>query len=118
MAEASLEVEVSIVSPADVVLVSGLDNVTDPATAKAAKLGRDYAICGAVAGSEMGGAICDEGAVSGEGGATRYVDTVTVPGMGDAIGIDSAMQIRRPCGFVIGQSYQGRGASPLRRYLA
>jgi hypothetical protein len=69
----------SVVAP-----VSGLDDVTDPATANAAKLGRDDAMCGTVEGPERGGAFCDESMVSGGGDATRYVDTA--PGMGDAIG--------------------------------
>ena len=66
----------------DVVLVSALDDVTDPATANTTKLGRDYAICGAVAGPEIGGVFCFEGMVSGGGDATRtrYVGTVSVMG--------------------------------------
>ncbi len=48
---------VSIAS--DVAQVSRFDDVTDPATANAAKLGRDGQIYGAGAGPEMGGAFCD-----------------------------------------------------------
>ena len=109
-AEASLEVGMSIDS--DVVSVSGLDDVTDPATANAAKLGRDDAICGTVAGPAMGGAFCDESTVSGEGDATRCVDIV--PGMGDAIGNANPKAMRvcdRP-------KLPRAGSSPLLRNLA
>ncbi len=63
---------------------SGFDDLTDTARANAAKLGRDYAMCGAVAGPGIGGTFCDEGTVSGVGDVTDYVDKI--PEIGDAIG--------------------------------
>ena len=71
---------------------SGLDDVTDTARANAAKLERDDAICSAGEGPGMGGALCDEGTVSGGGDVTSYVDAA--PGMGDEIGNANPKAVR------------------------
>ncbi len=89
-AEVFLEVGVSVDS--DGVQGSGLDYVTDTARANAAMLGRDDAICGAVAGPGTGGTFCNEDTVSGGGDVTDYVDTM--PWMGDAIGNANPKAIR------------------------